>query len=322
MDRRRFLKSSLAVAAAGMTTGAAAAPERGQASAVSLLVLGTAQDGGLPHPGCACPNCRRARLDPAFSRRIASLAILDRTGGGYYLVDATPDIRAQMEAAGRRLHGGESGAAALPAGVLLTHAHIGHYPGLMFFGYEAASTEALPVHCSRRMADFLKQNGPWSQLVEFKNIIPRPLTPGEPFQLNPRIRVTGFPVPHRDEFTDTLGFEIAGPNRSLLYIPDIQRWSVWQRRIEEEAGRVDIALLDGTFFDAGELPGRNMEEIGHPLIVDTLRRLGPVVRKDGTRVLLTHLNHGNPAVAPESGARRRIREAGLEGAEDGMEIAL
>jgi len=297
-------------------------PEAPTAPGITALVLGTAQDGGLPQPGCACGNCRRARRDPGFARKITSLALLDRTAGRYVLIEATPDIRPQMESAGRRLPGGGEGSAILPSGVILTHAHIGHYTGLMFFGYEAASTRRLPVWASASMNRFLRGNGPWSQLVKLENIDLRDISRDRAFSPTPGIEVTGFPVPHRDEFSDTLGLRIRGPRSRLLFIPDIQRWEEWERPIEEEVRGVDVALLDGTFFGPGELPGRDLREIGHPLIRDTLTRLAAVVSKNGPRVLFTHLNHGNPALRPESEERRRIKAAGFEVAEDGMEFPL
>lgn len=350
MDRRLFLKTGLGAAGAlslsGPSPGAPAdgfqgsrpSPEEGpphprppasqdqaaeaRTAGISVLVLGTAQDGGLPHPGCACENCRRARRDPRFARLITSLALLDRTSGGYLLIEATPDIRPQMEAAGERLPGAGAGSSPLPDGVILTHAHIGHYTGLMFFGYEAASTRDLPVWGSPRLNGFLRENGPWSQLVRLKNIVPHDIGLDRAFHPHPGIEVTGFPVPHRDEFSDTLGLRIQGPRRSLLFIPDIQRWEAWKRPVEEAVRGVDIALLDGTFFGPDELPGRDLSEIGHPLIRDSLKRLGPVLRESGPRVLFTHLNHSNPALRPDSESRQRIEAAGFEVAVEGMEFPL
>jgi pyrroloquinoline quinone biosynthesis protein B len=208
------------------------------------------------------------------------------------------------------------------AGVLLTHAHIGHYLGLAFFGYESISARKLPVYCSERMAAFLAGNGPWSQLVRLENIAPKTFRPGDSIALTASLSAVPFGVPHRDEFTDTMGFRIAGPGRSLLYIPDIQGWDAWERSLSDALREIGVALLDGTFFSYDDLPGRDIAAIGHPLIVDTLRRLRSRPAAERPEVLFTHLNHTNPALDPASPARRAIEEAGARLAEDGLTIEL
>lgn len=289
---------------------------------ILIRILGTAQDGGIPQLGCYCQNCLRARKDRRFARLVSSLAILDLKEKKYFLLDATPDIRLQADVALGRLGTEKKGRKNAPHAVVLTHAHIGHYTGLMFFGYEAMSTQGLPVYCSSRLQSFLTQNGPWSQLVNLKNISIRTIFPGEEFQLTPRISLTPFRVPHRDEYSDTVGFKIRGKRKSLLYIPDIQSWEAWNRSIVEETGKADISLLDGTFYSQDELPGRNISEIGHPLIQTSLQTLQNVVRRGKTQVFFTHLNHSNPALDPEGKARKEIKEAGSDLASEGMEFFI
>lgn len=286
------------------------------------MVLGTAQDGGIPHLGCRCVNCERARRDPTQARLVASLALADLTERKLFLVDASPDIRPQIDMALNLFPPPAPRLAEVLAGVLLTHAHIGHYTGLMFFGYESMSTRQLPVYSSERMAAFLTDNGPWSQLVRLENIVLRTSTPGQRIPLTASLSAHPFQVPHRDEYTDTVGFEIAGPSRSLLYIPDIQRWEAWDRSIEEALTAVDVALLDGTFFGPDDLPGRDMSAIGHPLMVDTLHRVRNMPEADRPEVLFTHLNHTNPALDPAGEARHEIEAAGARVAADGEIIDM
>jgi pyrroloquinoline quinone biosynthesis protein B len=286
------------------------------------MVLGTAQDGGIPHLGCRCARCEAARRDPRRARLIASLALADLDERKLFLVDASPDIRAQVDRALGLFPPPLPQLSEVLAGVLVTHAHIGHYLGLAFFGYESAATRELPVHCSRRMAAFLANNGPWSQLVKLANIVPRTFEPGERVPLTASLSAVPFRVPHRDEYTDTMGFKIAGPARALLYIPDIQRWDAWERPLEDALRETDIALLDGTFFGPDDLPGRDMAAIGHPLIVDTLRRFKALPAADRPEVLFTHLNHTNPALDPASPAHRAIEDAGARLAEEGETIDL
>ena len=291
-------------------------------SSVLIKVLGTAQDGGIPQIGCRCRNCERARRNPSQARLIASLGLADLEERKLFLIDASPDIRAQVDRALGIFPPPAPALMDVLAGVLLTHAHIGHYTGLMFFGYESLDARHLPVHCSPRMAEFLAANGPWNQLIRLENISLEVFKPGEKIRLTASLAAIPVPVPHRNEYTDTFGFEIVGPTRSLLYIPDIQSWETWERSLDEALRATDVALLDGTFFGPDDLPGRDINEIGHPQVLDTIRRMKSVPAADCATVLFTHLNHTHPALDPAGRARREIEESGARLAEDGEVIDL
>ncbi len=289
---------------------------------VLIKVLGTAQDGGLPQIGCYCKNCLRAREDKRFSRLISSLAIIDLGEKKFFILDATPDIRDQSDIAFSRLALRKQGRKNSPSGVILTHAHIGHYTGLMFYGYESISTNKLPVYCSPSMENYLSDNGPWSQLVRLENISIHTLSLEKQFLLTPRISFTPFLVPHRNEYTDTLGFIISGEKRKLFYVPDIQSWEVWNRSIVEEIRKSDVALLDGTFYSSEELPGRDLSKIGHPFIKTSLKTLKNAGEEGKTKIFFTHLNHSNLALDPEGQARKEVEEKGFGIASEGMEFFL
>ncbi|MBI4769529.1 MAG: MBL fold metallo-hydrolase [Chloroflexi bacterium] len=261
---------------------------------IRAILLGNAQDAGLPQAGCDCENCQRAWAFPAERRAVSALGVLDTAAGEWFLVDATPDFREQfhiMQAAA-----GE----AQFAGVLLTHAHIGHYTGLIHLGYEAMNARGVPLYGTRRMLAFLRENAPWRGLapdtfgnrglVEGGNVALRELTPDRPGALTPDLTVTPLLVPHRDEWSDTLAFVVSGPARRLLYLPDIDGWDRWARPVREVVAGVEVALLDATFFSADELPGREVSRVGHPLATDTAARLAGLP----TEVRLIHLNHSNP----------------------------
>jgi pyrroloquinoline quinone biosynthesis protein B len=295
---------------------------RGQKHEAFVKVLGTAQDGGIPQIGCYCQNCQRARRDRKFLRLRPSLAILDPKAKKMFIVDASPDISLQYDSIHRLLDRPRTLKKNFPDGILLTHAHIGHYTGLMFYGYEASSADKLPVYCSQRMGDFLANNGPWSQLVVFQNISLHFIEPSKPVVLTPDVSVTPFLVPHRDEYSDTLCFLIAGPKKKLLYIPDIQSWKAWDRDIREEAERVDFALLDGTFYSPDELPGRDLSRIGHPFITTSINTLRQTAKKEKAQIFFTHLNHSNLALDPEGDAIKHIINEGFSLAQDGMELSL
>ncbi len=296
--------------------------QSGQAADIVVKILGTAQDGGIPQLGCHCPNCSRARKDPGQARLISSLAILDFKEKQLFLVDATPDIRTQFDRACDRLNKQVSIKEKAPQGVLLTHAHIGHYTGLMFFGFESMAAQRLPVYCSLRLKDFLANNGPWSQLVKQENISPVVLSPNDKLQLTSRISVIPFQVPHRDEYTDTLGLRISGSRKKILYIPDIQNWAAWERSVIEAVDDVDAALLDGTFYSPDELPGRDLSRIGHPFIKDSMDLLEKAAQKGKTTIYFTHFNHSNPTLDPVGEARKSILEKGFHVADEGLEISI
>jgi pyrroloquinoline quinone biosynthesis protein B len=282
-----------------------------QLPSAEALLLGIAQDAGVPHIGCACPTCVAARRDPALRQSPACLALIDYQAGASWLIDATPAMPDQLAALA------EHAPQAPLAGILLTHAHIGHYPGLFYLGREALNARAVPVYATPRLCDYLRTNGPWSQLVALGNIALTPIAPGDTFQLSPRLSVTALAVPHRAEFSDTVAYLVRGATRSLFYCPDIDRWEQWGESLPRFLQGVDIALLDGTFYSGSELPGRDMREIPHPPVAETAQLLA------GTSVAVwfTHLNHSNPLLhdGPE---RRWLAERGMGVGTAGQRWAL
>jgi pyrroloquinoline quinone biosynthesis protein B len=285
----------------------------------SLIVLGTAQDGGAPQIG---HDDDPGWSSPADRRFAASLGIVDHSGGKRWFIDATPDIREQLH----RLNASfppKDGQRALD-GVFLTHAHIGHYTGLMFFGKEAMGARDLPVHALPRMSEFLTRNGPWSQLVALRNIVLMPMSAGAAVNIA-SVRITPVLVPHREEFSEVCGYRIEGPNRKVLFIPDIDRWEDWDAlgvRIEDEIARVDVAYLDGTFYSGSELPGRDMTKVPHPSIETSMRRFSTLSKSERQKIMFTHLNWSNPARFAESTARKDIERAGFGIAEEGEIVSL
>lgn len=307
----------LAAAVAAVSAPAPAGPR--------VVVLGTVQDGGMPQTGCECSHCAAARKNPALARHVASLAIHVPATGHVYLVDATPDLPAQIERIHtfRRHPEGKTDRAPVD-GVLLTHAHIGHYLGLAHFGFESLSTKDIPVWASPRMAGYLRTNGPWSQLVRLQNIALREIQPGAAFLLEDGVQVTPIQVPHRDEYSDTMAFLIRGPKKTLLYVPDTDSWRAWPRPLTEilEKEKVDIALLDATFYSPDELPDRDVTKIKHPLMTDTMDLLGTLVKAGKLRVCFTHLNHSNPALDVGGPARKAVENRGFRVLAEGEEIGL
>ena len=254
---------------------------------------------------------------------MASIGIVVPEAGKRFLVDASPDLREQLDRlpeVGRHAKGGVDRAPV--DGVLLTHAHVGHYLGLAFLGFEAVHTSKLPVWATPRMASFLTANAPWSRLVSRDEIDLRESPPGVAFDLAPGIRVTPYAVPHRDEDSDTVAFKIEGPRHTVFYAPDTDTWATWSESAKEALVSCETALIDGTFYSADELPGRDVAKIGHPLIVTSMDLYQDRVRANRLVVLFTHLNHSNRALEPGGPELRAIEGRGFALAEDGQRLPL
>ena len=289
-----------------------------------VIVLGTAQDGGFPQIGCTGSNCVKAQSDHAFHRAVSSLLIADPATGKRWLIDATPDIKEQVERA--RPHPGtrvDQGARPpLFDGIFLTHAHMGHYTGLLQLSGPAYGAKNVPVYVGDRMRKFLSENGPWDLMLHEENIRLVPIESGQPIELSSNLVITPISVPHRDEYSNTFGYLINGPNRSLLFIPDIDKWERWETPIEDVIARIDIAFLDGTFYQDGEIPGRSMADIPHPFIQESIKRFQKLPVAERNKVHFIHLNHTNPAIDPNSDATKEVISSGMAIAYDGQRIDL
>lgn len=317
MNRLSLIAALFALAACSAEAPDARAPQ----CAASLLVLGVAQDAGKPQIG----NPQDPAWDnPSLRRLAASLALIDRRGDTpkRWLFDATPDIREQLH---RVNVAAPTDAPAQVDGIFLTHAHIGHYTGLMMFGREAANTSDLQVFAMPRMADFLMTNGPWSQLLTLHNIYLAIMEDGSAEPLDEGLSVTPFLVPHRQEFSEVAGFLIEGPETSALYLPDIDSWEDWDKagtRIEDMIAKVDFAFLDATFYSGEELPGRDMSKIPHPTVVRSMERFASLPPAEKSKIRFIHMNHTNPLLAPGARERGVVKKAGFAIAEEGEIICL
>ncbi|GJM34663.1 MAG: coenzyme PQQ synthesis protein B [Saprospiraceae bacterium] len=277
-----------------------------------LIVLGIAQDAGYPQAGCNKDCCQNLWDHPDQGKMVSCLALVDPLSQKTWLFDATPDFREQLHLVEE--HGPLSG-------IFLTHAHIGHYTGLMQLGREVMGAAKMPVFAMPRMREFLANNGPWSQLVKFENIQLSNLRADSTIQLNERLRVTPFLVPHRDEFSETVGYLIESQETSVAFIPDIDKWDRWKIDINALVRSVDYAFLDGTFFQNGEIPGRDMAEIPHPFIIESMNTLKDLDIMEKAKVHFIHFNHSNPVLQDEA-ARKTVKKAGFRLAEEGQIIAL
>lgn len=278
-----------------------------------LIVLGVAQDGGYPHMGCNKSCCAPAWQDSRHKQSVVALALVDPASKQWWLFEATPDLADQLQEFRSITEGKYS---YLPAGIFITHAHMGHYTGLMLLGREALASNQVKVYAQQKMTDFLKSNGPWSQLVSLKNIALTTLLPDQSVSINDLLKVTAFTVPHRDEYSETSGFRIETSSKRYLFIPDIDKWAKWSRNIVDEVRSVDIALLDATFYTASELPDRDIKEVPHPYVEETVTLFEgrPDLQK---KIYFIHFNHTNPLLWSEE-ARNNLRARGFQVAEKEM----
>ncbi len=282
-----------------------------------VVVLGTGQDAGVPQMGCDTPFCMKAWKDAAIRQSVSSIALVDPDSKGRWIFDATPDMPAQFEF----LKGATSDRSNNIGGIFLTHAHIGHYTGLMYLGRESMGAKEIPVYAMPRMQQMLEQNAPWSQLISLKNINLLPLADKTSVRLNDRLSIEPFLVPHRDEFSETVGYRIKSNGKSLIFIPDIDKWQKWQTPLADVVKASNYLLIDGTFYADGEV-NRPMSEVPHPFVSETMELLKGLRSRERAKVYFIHFNHSNPLV---QGNRRKIREVvknGFHIATRGMKLNL
>ncbi len=159
---------------------------------IELVVLGTIQDAGSPQIGCKKKCCKDLLSRGSSERMVVSLGVIDHNTKQQYLFEATPDFPFQLHHLQRISNHYD-----LPNGIFITHAHIGHYTGLMHLGKEAMNSKDVKVYVMSEMRKFLTQNGPWSQLVSNSNINLVSLEASKEITLNKSLSVTPFLVPHR-----------------------------------------------------------------------------------------------------------------------------
>ncbi len=282
-----------------------------------LVILGVAQDAGYPQAGCYKTHCLPGWQDHAKRKLATSLGLVDELVDKRYLFEATPDFPQQLY----QLDSLAKDTKQSLNGIFLTHAHIGHYTGLMYLGHEAMGSEDVPVYTMPRMKRFLEGHGPWSQLVQYGNVKLNELTADTKVVLD-SITVAPFLVPHRDEFSETVGYRIEGSNKTAVFIPDINKWSVWGKDLQALVKSVDYAFLDATFYHHGELPGRDMSKVPHPLVTDTMKELKNLSKVDKSKVWFIHMNHTNPLLDPESEQSKDVHEKGFNIARRGLRFVL
>lgn len=288
-----------------------------QAKSPYVVVLGIGQDAGVPQMGCESPFCKKAWKDARFRQMVSSIALVNPETNERWIFDATPDFPEQFELL-KQISGDYSNNL---SGIFLTHAHIGHYTGLMYLGRESMNSKDVKVYAMPRMKTMLENNAPWSQLVNIKNIAISPLTENESVKLNESLKVEPFLVPHRDEFSETVGYKITSNDKSLIFIPDIDKWQKWNQKLEDIVNSNSYIFIDGTFYQDGEI-NRPMSEVPHPFVSETMDLLKNLSAKDKAKVFFIHFNHTNPLVQGDKKKIREVKSKGFNIAFQGQKIDL
>ncbi|NHJ38852.1 MAG: MBL fold metallo-hydrolase [Asgard group archaeon] len=277
---------------------------------MKLLFLGTAQDAGVPQISCYCRNCMIAREFPSLRRYGPSIALYDEKKLFCYLVDASPDIKDQIDLLKESSSILFETSKKFPvSGIFLTHAHFGHISGLWSLGKECLDAKKIKTYCSPNMYNFLSKNHPFQDLVVRDNI--------ELIEIKQRVKhpiedfkVEIFSVPHRNENADNVGYFISH-DLKIVYLPDLDYWTEESIIMIEKA---DIAIIDGTFYSRNEIS--RYEDVPHPPIKESMELLKSI----DTEIYFTHFNHTNPILRETTVARRKVEMEGFKVAYDGYII--
>ncbi|MFK7813601.1 MAG: MBL fold metallo-hydrolase [Maribacter sp.] len=288
-------------------------------SGVSLLILGTVQDAGSPHIACQKECCAILFEKPDPSRKVVSIGVIDHDNQQTFLFDASPDISEQVKLLKKNA---SWEADELPNRIFLTHAHIGHYTGLMYLGKEATNANHVPTYVLPKMKNFLETNGPWSQLVSQKNIDLHPIENGNVLSMTSNLKIIPLQVPHRDEFSETVGYKIIGPNKTALFIPDIDKWEKWETNIVDLIKTVDYAFLDASFYDGAEINNRDISQIPHPFVIESMALFESLPPTEKEKIHFIHFNHTNPLLNLESVPSKTVLKKGFNIAQMNQKFAL
>ena len=276
-----------------------------------IKILGVAQDGGVPHLGCSKTCCSTSSV----TRYVSSIMVSNQKSKASYIFDASPDLAKQLSFMKDKISENLKG-------IFLTHAHIGHYSGLMYLGRESFNSKNIPVYAMPRMKKFLETNGPWNQLVSLNNIKIDSIINESEIVVEKDLIVKPIEVPHRDEYSETVGYFIKGPYKSAIYIPDIDKWYKWDKSIVDLISSVDYAFIDATFYDEKEINYRDISEIPHPFVIESMKLFEGFSKEEKSKIYFIHLNHTNPLLDNNSSEYKDLISKGYNVAQEGLVLKL
>ncbi|MCU0327324.1 MAG: MBL fold metallo-hydrolase [Spirosomaceae bacterium] len=282
-----------------------------------ITVLGIAQDGGYPQAGCNKECCKAVFEEKIPHQFVSCLALIDPEAKQRWMFDATPDFKEQLQLLKKISKNNLNDI----DGIFLTHAHIGHYTGIMNLGREAMGAKNVKVYAMPRMKNYLENNGPWSQLVNLQNIDLQAINDNSTIELNKNLSVQAIRVPHRDEYSETVGFRIKTAKKSLIFIPDIDKWQKWNQDLKQVIRENDYVFIDGTFYKDGEI-NRPMSEVPHPFVSESVDILKDLPQSEKNKVYFIHLNHTNPLLRKNSTEYKSLTKQGFKVAFQGQKVEL
>jgi pyrroloquinoline quinone biosynthesis protein B len=277
----------------------------------NIKILGVAQDGGVPHLGCSKTCCSTNSV----TRYVSSIMVSNQKSKATYIFDASPDLAKQLSFMKDKISKNLKG-------IFLTHAHIGHYSGLMYLGRESFNSKNIPVYAMPRMKKFLETNGPWDQLVSLNNIKINSIINESEIVVEKDLIVKPIEVPHRDEYSETVGYFIKGPKKSAIYIPDIDKWYKWDKSIVDLIRSVDYAFIDATFYDEKEINYRDISEIPHPFVIESMKLFEGFSKEEKSKIYFIHLNHTNPLLDNNSSEYKDLISKGFNVAQEGLVLKV
>ena len=272
-----------------------------------LMVLGTVQDGGFPQAGCFKRCCQS--ISNESKRFVSSVSIIDKETNSCWLVDITPDFKEQIKLVKDFLL--IDGSPSIK-GIFLTHSHIGHYIGLLDLGVEVMNLKNIPIYVMPKMKSFLENNAPFNFLIESGNIIINQITDNELIGLSSGVSISPFLVPHRNELSETVGYQIKSNAKSIIYIPDIDAWDIWDDNIVDVVRKNNLLFLDGTFYDKNEIPNRDISKVPHPYVSESVKIFSKLDHLDKQKIFFTHLNHTNPLLNKQSPQIKKLIDNGYQ----------
>ena len=307
-----------------------------------IRVLGAAAGGGYPQWNCNHPNSRRARRDdPAAPPRTQSSIAISADGEDWYLFNASPDLRQQIND-NDILHPGKDLRHSPIMGAVLTNADVDHVAGLL----NLRESQPLRIYATQRVLDVLQANTIFNVLNP-KFVSREPMTLNEPLELQKpdgssmNIDITPFAVPGKvalwleDESKgkdfgsveeDTIALHVRDRNgdKSFYYMPACARVTP---ELAECIRGADLIFFDGTLWVDDEMIRDGVgiktgQRMGHISVSGEDGTLAALKDLDIKRKIFIHVNTTNPILFANSEERRTVEDAGWEVSYDGMDIEL
>lgn len=309
---------------------------------MQIRVLGSGAGGGFPQWNCNCVNCRAVREGaPGYTPRTQSSLAVSANGADWLLLNASPDLRAQIDAAPELSPRADDPLRSSPIkAVALTNGDVDHVAGLL----NLREAQPFNLYAAGRVLQALGSNPIFTTLqTQLVARIELPMDEAVPVKGAGRdlgLAIRAFPVPGKialyledanapnfgTSAGDTLGFEIAdvGSGRSFFYIPGCARVDA---PLAARLTGASLVFFDGTLFSENELieqglMGKTGSRMGHINMSGAGGSLEAFAPLNVERKIYVHINNSNPVLNEFSEAYATAQTAGWEIGEDGMEVTL